>query len=35
MQVVLMLPSMIVAMRYRVDEYSQPHAAKLVATPAP
>jgi hypothetical protein len=26
--------SMIVAMLYRVDEYSQPHAANPVATPA-
>jgi hypothetical protein len=29
------LQSMILAMLYRVDEYSQPHAAKAVATPAP
>jgi hypothetical protein len=35
MHVVLMLPTMIVAMLYRVDEYSRPHAAKTVATPAP
>jgi hypothetical protein len=28
-------PRMIVAMPYRVDEYSQPHVAKAVATPAP
>jgi hypothetical protein len=35
MQVVLMLPSMIVAMLYRVDEYSQPHVAKAGATPVP
>jgi hypothetical protein len=30
-----MMRSMIVAMLSRVDEYSQPHAAKPVATPAP
>lgn len=35
LQMVLMLPSMLVAMLYRVDEYSQPHFAKPVATPAP
>jgi hypothetical protein len=32
---VLMLAIMIIAMLYRVDEHSQPHAAKTVATPAP
>jgi hypothetical protein len=35
LQMVLMLPSMIVAMFYRVDEYSHAHVAKAVATPAP
>jgi hypothetical protein len=35
LQMVLMLPSMIIAMLYRLDEYSQPHVAKAVATPAP
>jgi hypothetical protein len=35
LQMVLMLPSMIVAMLYRVDEYSHPHVAKAAATPAP
>lgn len=35
LQMVLMLPSMIVAMLYRVDEYSHPHLAKVVATRAP
>jgi hypothetical protein len=35
LQMVLMLPSMIVAMLYRVDEYSHPHLAKAVATRAP
>jgi flagellar biosynthetic protein FliP len=35
LQMVLMLPSMILAMLYRVDEYSQPHVAQAVATPAP
>jgi hypothetical protein len=35
LQMALMLPSMIVAMLYRVDEYSQPNVAKAVATPAP
>jgi flagellar biosynthetic protein FliP len=34
-QMVLMLPSMIVAMLYRVAEYSHPHLAKAVATRAP
>jgi hypothetical protein len=32
---VLMLPSMIVAMLYRVAEYSHPHPAKAVASRAP
>jgi hypothetical protein len=35
LQMVLMLPSMILAMLYRVDEYGQPHVAQAVATPAP
>ena len=35
LQMVLMLPSMIVAMLYRVDEYSHPHLAKVVATRPP
>ncbi len=32
---VLMLPSMILAMLYHVDEYTQSHAATAIATPAP
>jgi hypothetical protein len=35
LQMVLMLPSMIVAMLYRVDEYNHPHLATAVATPGP
>ena len=35
LQMVLMLPSMLVAMVHRVDEYSHPHLAKAVATRAP
>jgi hypothetical protein len=35
LQMVLMLPSMIVAMLYRVAEYSHPHPAKAVASRAP
>ena len=35
LQMVLMLPSMIVAMLYRVDEYSHPHLAKAATTRAP
>jgi len=35
LQMVLMLPSMIVAMLYRVVEYSHPHLATVVAARAP
>jgi hypothetical protein len=35
LQMVLMLPSMLVTMLYRVDEYSHPHLARAVATRAP
>jgi hypothetical protein len=33
LEMALMLPSMLLVMLYRVDEYSEPHPAKIVAVP--